>query len=88
MKSYSSNLLKYIDELKKGIHDSNSSKQGLFKKKQIIEIAEEPKIIDDYNFNRTLTNYTWSLASLSNILAYIELAIANNDLVEITVVDG
>lgn len=39
-------------------------------------------------FNKILTNYTWSLEGLSEIFIYLDFAIANNYLVEITVIDG
>ncbi len=87
MKEYRSSLNDSINQMQDEIKKSKESKSGFFSKKNSIDLKEPTIQMDDYRFDKVLFDYTWSLNSISKVMAGLEIAIKNDNLVEITVSD-
>ena len=89
MVDYHKCLSNDINSIQEIIKDYNGKvdKQGLFSKSKKIESPSFTALMTEYNFDRLLFDSIWSLDCISQVLLILDLAIKEDNLVEITAAD-
>jgi hypothetical protein len=89
MKDYHDKLSASLTGLTDSIHVSNEGleKRNIFSKKKKIEVSDIATPMSEYDFDRALFNIVWSIDSISEVLTMLNMAIADDVLIEISAAD-